>query len=110
VHQAGQVVILIHTDSRGFGYQVCDDYIKTMGSAVRRYGIELPDRQLACAPVKLFEEQAYLAAMACAANYAWANRQCITHWTRQTLSGIFGGRPRELGLRQVYDVAHTSPR
>ncbi len=107
VHQTGQVVILIHTGSRGFGHQVCDDYLKTMGPAVRKYGIELPDRQLACAPVKSAEGQAYLAAMACAANYAWANRQCITHWTRQALSSIFGRRPRELGLRQVYDVAHN---
>jgi len=107
VHQAGQALILIHTGSRGFGHQVCDDYLKTMGSAVRKYGIELPDRQLACAPVKSPEGQAYLAAMACAANYAWANRQCITHWTRQTLSGIFGRSPGQLGLRQVYDVAHN---
>ncbi|MCL0097784.1 RtcB family protein [Dehalococcoidia bacterium] len=107
VHRAGQVVILIHTGSRGFGHQVCDDYLKTMGPAVRKYGIELPDRQLACAPVKSPEGQAYLAAMACVANYAWANRQCITHWTREALSGIFGRSPRELGLRQVYDVAHN---
>ncbi|HAZ32057.1 MAG TPA: RNA-splicing ligase RtcB [Dehalococcoidia bacterium] len=107
VHQAGQAVILIHSGSRGFGHQVCDDYLKTMGPAVRKYGIELPDRQLACAPVKSPEGQAYLAAMACAANYAWANRQCITHWTRQTLSSIFGRSPRQLGLRQVYDVAHN---
>ncbi|PIZ27244.1 MAG: RNA-splicing ligase RtcB, partial [Chloroflexi bacterium CG_4_10_14_0_8_um_filter_46_9] len=68
---------------------------------------ELPDRQLACAPVKSPEGQAYLAAMACAANYAWANRQCITHWTRQTLSNIFGQSPRELDLKLVYDVAHN---
>ena len=105
VEQIGQVLILIHTGSRGFGYQVCDDYLKTMGTAVKKYGIELPDRQLACAPVKSSEGQAYLAAMACAANYAWANRQCITHWTRQTLSNIFGQSPRELKL--VYDVAHN---
>jgi tRNA-splicing ligase RtcB len=107
VHQAGQVVIMIHSGSRGFGHQVCDDYLKTMGPAVRKYGIELPDRQLACAPVKSPEGQGYLAAMACAANYAWANRQCITHWTRQTLSSIFGSSPRQLGMRQVYDVAHN---
>jgi tRNA-splicing ligase RtcB len=107
VHQAGQVVILIHSGSRGFGHQVCDDYLKTMGPAARKYGIELPDRQLACAPVKSPEGQGYLAAMACAANYAWANRQCITHWTRQTLSSIFGRSPRQLGMRQVYDVAHN---
>lgn len=107
IEQTGQILILIHTGSRGFGYQVCDDYLKTMGMAVKKYGIELPDRQLACAPVRSPEGQAYLAAMACAANYAWANRQCITHWTRQTLSNIFGQSPQELGLRLIYDVAHN---
>lgn len=107
IEQTGQILILIHTGSRGFGYQVCDDYLKTMGLAVKKYGIELPDRQLACAPVRSPEGQAYLAAMACAANYAWANRQCITHWTRQTLSNIFGQSPQELGLRLIYDVAHN---
>ncbi|MDY6911039.1 MAG: RtcB family protein [Chloroflexota bacterium] len=105
VRQTGQVLILIHTGSRGFGYQVCDDYLKTMGQAVKKYDIELPDRQLACAPVKSPEGEAYLAAMACAANYAWANRQCITHWTRQTISGIFGQSHNE--LRLVYDVTHN---
>ena len=107
VYEKGQVLILIHTGSRGLGYQVCDDYLKTMGKAVKAYGIEIPDRQLACAPVKSPEGQAYLAAMNCAANYAWANRQCITHWTRQTFSNIFGQSPRELGLRLVYDIAHN---
>ncbi len=107
VEKIGQIVVLIHTGSRGFGYQVCDDYLRVMGEAVRKYGIELPDRQLACAPVKSPEGQAYLAAMACAANYAWANRQCITHWVRETLSSIFGRSPEELGLRLVYDVAHN---
>ncbi|MDD5094826.1 MAG: RtcB family protein [Dehalococcoidia bacterium] len=105
VEQVGQVIILIHTGSRGFGYQVCDDYLKTMGAAVKKYGIQLPDRQLACAPVKSPEGEAYLAAMACAANYAWANRQCITHWTRQTLSRIFGTEAGKLKL--MYDVAHN---
>jgi tRNA-splicing ligase RtcB len=107
VYQVGQVVILIHSGSRGFGHQVCDDYLKTMGAAVRKYGIELPDRQLACAPVKSPEGQAYLAAMACAANYAWANRQCIAHWTRETLSSVFRSSLGKLGLKQVYDVAHN---
>lgn len=107
IEQTGQILILIHTGSRGFGYQVCDDYLKIMGKAVKDYDIELPDRQLACAPVRSPEGQAYLAAMACAANYAWANRQCITHWTRQTLSNIFGQSPNELGLRLIYDVAHN---
>ncbi|MFC1848454.1 RtcB family protein, partial [Chloroflexota bacterium] len=99
--------ILIHTGSRGLGHQVCDDYLKTMNSAVRSYGIELPDRQLACAPVKSPEGQSYLAAMACAANYAWANRQCITHWTRESFSKVLGKRQRDLNMAIVYDVAHN---
>jgi tRNA-splicing ligase RtcB (3'-phosphate/5'-hydroxy nucleic acid ligase) len=103
----GQILLLVHTGSRGFGYQVCDDYLKTMGTAARNYGIELPDRQLACAPVKSPEGQDYLAAMACAANYAWANRQCITHWARESFAKIFDKSPRDLGMRVVYDVAHN---
>ncbi len=89
----GQVLMLIHTGSRGLGHQVCDDYLRVMGEAVRKYGISLPDRQLACAPVKSPEGQDYLAAMACAANYAWANRQCITHWVRESFSQVFGKKP-----------------
>ncbi len=107
IEQVGQVLILIHTGSRGFGYQICDDYLKTMGEAVRKYGFNLPDRQLACAPVKSPEGKAYLAAMACAANYAWTNRQCITHWVRESLANVFGKSPRELGIKLVYDVAHN---
>ncbi|MFO8102180.1 MAG: RtcB family protein [Dehalococcoidia bacterium] len=105
IEEKGQVLILIHTGSRGFGHQVCEDHLKKMGQAVRKYGIELPDRQLACAPVKSPEGESYLGAMACAANYAWANRQCITHWTRQTLAEIFGRSPHD--IRMVYDVAHN---
>ncbi len=107
VEQTGQVVILIHTGSRGFGHQVCDDYLKTMGKAVRDYGIELPDRQLACAPTKSAEGQDYLAAMACAANYAWTNRQCIMHWAREALAKVFGKSYRDLGMNLTYDVAHN---
>ena len=107
IDELGQILLLIHTGSRGFGYQVCDDYLKTMGTAVRNYGIELPDRQLACAPVKSPEGQSYLAAMACAANYAWANRQCITHWARESFAKVFNKSPRDLGMRVVYDVAHN---
>ena len=103
----GQILLLVHTGSRGFGYQVCDDYLKTMGTAARNYGIELPDRQLACAPVKSPEGQSYLAAMACAANYAWANRQCITHWARESFGKVFNKSPRDLSMRVVYDVAHN---
>ena len=103
----GQVLVLIHTGSRGFGHQVCSDYVALLGGAVRKYGINLPDRQLACAPVQSPEGQDYLAAMACAANYAWANRQCITHWVRDSFVKVFGRSQRELGLEQVYDVAHN---
>ncbi len=107
IEHVGQVLVLIHTGSRGLGHQVCDDYLKTMEGAVRRYGISLPDRQLACAPIESPEGKDYLAAMACAANYAWANRQCITHWVRESLAKVFGKSPEELGLRQIYDVAHN---
>ena len=107
IDEVGQVLILIHTGSRGFGHEVCSDYIRVLGEAVRRYGISLPDRQLACAPVNSPEGQDYLQAMACAANYAWTNRQCIAHWTRETLVRVLGKSPREIGLEQVYDVCHN---
>jgi len=107
IGDVGQVLVLIHTGSRGFGHEVCGDYVRLLGEAVRRYGINLPDRQLACAPVKSPEGQDYLAAMACAANYAWTNRQCITHWTRESFIKVFGKNLRELGMEQIYDVTHN---
>ncbi|MFC2019584.1 RtcB family protein [Chloroflexota bacterium] len=107
IDRIGQVLVLIHTGSRGFGHEVCSNYVSQMGETVRRYGINLPDRQLACAPVNSPEGQDYLAAMACAANYAWANRQCIAHWVRQSFSQVFGQNPADLGMEQVYDVAHN---
>jgi tRNA-splicing ligase RtcB len=107
INDVGQVLVLIHTGSRGFGHQVCTDYVALLGQAVKRYGINLPDRQLACAPVKSPEGQDYLAAMAGAANYAWTNRQCITHWVRQSFVKVLGKSRQELGLEQVYDVAHN---
>ena len=103
----GQVTILIHTGSRGFGHQVCQDSLSVMQRAVQRYGISLPDRQLACAPVTSEEGQAYLGAMACAANYAWANRQAIAHWVRESFEKVMGTGAHKLGLNQVYDVAHN---
>jgi tRNA-splicing ligase RtcB len=103
----GQILILIHTGSRGFGHEVCSDYIRVLGEAVRKYGIALPDRQLACAPVESPEGQDYLQAMACAANYAWTNRQCITHWVRQSFIKVFGKSRKELGMEQIYDVTHN---
>jgi len=107
IERVGQVLLLIHTGSRGLGHQVCDDYVRTMGAAVQRYGISLPDRQLACAPVKSQEGKDYFAAMVCAANYAWANRQCITHWARESFIRVLGRSLRQLGLEMIYDVAHN---
>ena len=107
IDQIGQVLLLIHTGSRGLGHQVCDDYLRIMEVAVRTYGISLPDRQLACAPIESEEGKDYLAAMACAANYAWVNRQCITHWVRESFAKVFGKSIEELGMQQIYDVAHN---
>ncbi len=101
---AGEVVVLIHSGSRGLGHQVCTDYLRDMGPAMQRYGINLPDRQLACVPVKSPEGQAYLGAMRAAANFAWANRQGITHFTRQAFKRIFG---EQKDLRVIYDVCHN---
>ena len=107
INEVGQVLILIHTGSRGFGHQVCTDHLRVMEGAVSTYGIKLPDRQLACAPIESREGKDYLAAMACAANYAWVNRQCIAHWVRESFSRVFGKSAEELGIRQIYDVAHN---
>lgn len=107
INEIGQILVLIHTGSRGFGHQVCTDHLRVMEEAVSRYGIKLPDRQLACAPIESKEGRDYLAAMACAANYAWCNRQCIVHWVRESFSEVFAKTPEDLGMRQIYDVAHN---
>jgi tRNA-splicing ligase RtcB len=107
ITEIGQILVLIHTGSRGFGHQVCTDHLHVMEGAVSRYRIKLPDRQLACAPIKSSEGKDYLAAMACAANYAWVNRQCIAHWARESFSEVFGKSPDALGMKQIYDVAHN---
>ena len=107
ITEIGQILVLIHTGSRGFGHQVCTDHLRVMEGAVSKYGIRLPDRQLACAPIESSEGKDYLAAMACAANYAWVNRQCIAHWARESFSKIFSKSPEKLGMRQIYDVAHN---
>jgi tRNA-splicing ligase RtcB len=99
-----EVVLMIHSGSRGFGHQVCTDYLREMGDAMRRYHIELPDRQLACVPVNSPEGKAYLAGMRAAANFAWANRQGITHFTRQAFKRIFGEKEE---LKVIYDVCHN---
>lgn len=103
----GQVVVMIHSGSRGLGYQVCDDAVKNLGRAVERYGISIPDRQLACAPVSSPEGKAYFGAMAAAANYAWANRQAMMHWVREAFEQVFGMGAEKLGLSMIYDVAHN---
>ncbi|MFZ5447695.1 MAG: RtcB family protein [Thermodesulfobacteriota bacterium] len=102
-----QVTAIVHTGSRGLGHQVCEDYIKVMLKASAKYGIELPDRQLCCAPIASPEGKNYLAAMAGAANFAFANRQMITHWVRESFEQVFQMGPRDLGLELVYDVAHN---
>ncbi len=102
-----QITVMIHTGSRGLGYQICDDNVKDLGRAVQKYNISLPDRQLACAPIESPEGKAYFAAMVCAANYAWANRQCITHWVREAFGQVFNKNPDQLGMDLIYDVAHN---
>lgn len=103
----GQTTVIVHTGSRGLGHQVCDDYIKVLLRASEKYGMDLPDKQLCCAPIASHESQQYLAAMACAANFAFCNRQLITHWVRETLQDVLQMGPRELGLDLVYDVCHN---
>ena len=107
VEQAGQVAVMMHCGSRGLGHQICDDYLKVMDGAVKSYGIELPDRQLACCPVESPEGRDYIAAMYAGANFAWANRQCIAHWVRESFAVVFGRSWESLGIRQVYDVCHN---
>ncbi len=103
----GQITVMIHTGSRGLGYQVCDDYTRIMLRAAEKYGIEIPDRQLSCAPVLSDEGKRYFSAMAAAANYAWANRQVISHWVRETFLKVLSLSPSGLGLETVYDIAHN---
>ena len=102
-----QVTVIIHCGSRGFGYQVCDDYLSVMDRAVNKHGIGLPDRQLACAPIESEEGQSYLGAMHCAVNYAYANRQVIAHHARGAFSKALRMTPQDVGLRTVYEVAHN---
>jgi tRNA-splicing ligase RtcB len=103
----GQVTVLIHSGSRGFGYQVCDESLRAMVKASQTYGIALPDRQLCAAPLKSPEAQRYFKAMACAINFAFANRQMMTHFLRRALVSFLGEREATLGLELVYDVCHN---
>ncbi len=102
--EIGQVVVLIHSGSRGLGHQVCTDYVALMNKVMSKYNIILPDRQLACAPIRSDEGQSYLGAMNAAANFAWANRQGITHFLRAAFQKVFSGNTR---LDVIYDVCHN---
>lgn len=106
----GQVVVMIHSGSRGVGHQICTDYLQVMDRATRRMGLELPDRQLACAPLGSREADDYLAAMACACNYAVSNRQALMHWVRHSFERHFGASERKLGMDLLYDVSHNVAR
>jgi tRNA-splicing ligase RtcB len=107
IDREGQVTVMIHTGSRGLGHQVCSDYLRLMERAVHQYKIVLPDRELVNVPFTSPEGQAYFSAMACAANYAWANRQMIVHWVRQSFEQVFGRDAESLGMHIIYDVAHN---
>jgi tRNA-splicing ligase RtcB len=105
--EPGGVTIMIHCGSRGLGHQVCTDYVREIGHKLAGWGIELPDRQLACAPLGSPEGKAYLGAMRAAANYAWANRQCITHGVRQAFEQVLRRSAEDLRLHLIYDVCHN---
>ena len=107
IEQEGQVTVMIHCGSRGFGHQVCSDYLRVMERAVQKYKIALPDRELACAPGSSSEAGDYFQAMTCAVNYAFSNRQAIMHWVRQSFQQVYHADPEKFGLKLVYDVAHN---
>jgi tRNA-splicing ligase RtcB (3'-phosphate/5'-hydroxy nucleic acid ligase) len=102
-----QITVTIHTGSRGLGYQVCDDSIKVMQRATTKYGISIPDRQLCCAPLTSPEARDYIGAMYSAANFAFANRQLVTHWVRETFEQVLQRSPKDLQLDVIYDVCHN---
>ncbi len=103
----GQVVVFVHCGSRGLGHQVCTDYLRVAERSAKQHGISLVDRQLACMPFKSPEGQQYFGAMCAAANFAWANRQLITHWVREAFTQVFGQSSQALGMALIYDVAHN---
>ena len=107
IDRPGQLTVLIHCGSRGFGHQICTDYLRLSESALRKYGMTLPDRELACVPNNSKEGEDYRKAMYSALNFAWANRQMITHWTRKTFERVFGASEGGLEMDLVYDVAHN---
>jgi len=103
----GQVTVMVHCGSRGCGHQIATDYLQEMERSVRKRQMALPDRQLACEPIDSDEGRAYFDAMACGANYAWANRQMIQHWVRKSFEDVFKRDAESMGMHQVYDVAHN---
>lgn len=107
ITEPGQVTVMIHTGSRGFGHQVCSDYLRIMEKAVKKYNLSLPVRELACAPINSDEGQKYFKAMACAINYAFNNRQLITHWTREAFESVLNTPAEDLDLNLIYGVAHN---
>ena len=107
IEHKDQIMVLIHTGSRGCGHQICTDHLKEMERAVRKYNFQLPDRELACAPVNSPEAENYFKAMACGANYAWTNRQMIVHWVRESFEKVFNKKAEELDMHIVYDVCHN---
>lgn len=106
--EKGQITVMIHTGSRGCGHQICTDHLRVLERAVKKYNIRLPDKQLACAPATSDEGQSYFKAMACAANFAWCNRQMIVHWVRQSFEDVLGSSADQLGMHIVYDVCHNT--
>ena len=105
--EKGMIVVMVHSGSRGCGHQVCSDYLRVMDKAYKKYKIQIDDRQLACAPLDSKEAQDYIQAMAAAANYAWANRQMMTHWIRETFEDVLGKSAKDMEMDVVYDVAHN---
>src|SRR5213080_3023325 len=107
ITKEGQILVLIHTGSRGFGHQVCSDYLRVMERAIGKYNVRLPDRELAACPSKSPEAEDYVAAMSAACNFAWVNRQMITHWARQAFEKVFQRTADSMDMRIVYDVCHN---
>src|SRR5213080_1875405 len=107
IHKEGQILVLIHTGSRGYGHQTCSDYLKVMERAINKYNIKLPDRELAACPSKSPEAEDYIPAMSAACNFAFVNRQMITHWSREAFSKVFQRPADSLDMKIVYDVAHN---
>jgi tRNA-splicing ligase RtcB len=107
ITERAQITVMIHTGSRGCGHQICTDYLEVMRRANKKYDIPLIDHELSCAPADSPEGQQYFTAMKCGANFAWSNRQMITHWVRESFASVLKKSARELGLYQIYDIAHN---